>query len=1001
MLIMKRIIYTLIGLAISILNTHAQSMEQDVEERLKLYLKEYQTAQTDIGTCRLDSVHIDYDQRRVDIYANATFGQQLFTPQTVRRIQQELKALMPGPLNYFDLNVHADGKRIGELVPNTLRGRKEQDDRRLWDTDMNKTKEKPWVTRTSRPYKITHGLEGRHLTLWQSHGRHYKNALRQWAWQRPPLFCTTEDLFTQSFVVPYIIPMLERAGATVFTPRERDTQRHEVIVDNDAATPGSTYREEQSRRTPWVTSPHSGFAHRKTTYEDGENPFRMGTARYAATTQKKKKKSHSAATWTPYIPETGSYAVYVSYQTMPGAVDDARYTVFHKGGATEFSINQRMGGGTWVYLGTFDFEQGKNDYGCVTLSNLSKSEGIVSADAVRFGGGMGNALRGGQSSGMPRYLEGARYWTQWAGMPYEVYAGYRGENDYADDINTRSHAGNYLAGGSAYNPTQKGLGVPLELSLGIHSDAGFTADDALVGSLGIYTTNYTDGHLPGGVSRYTSRDLSHTVLAGLERDLTAYTGQPWAVRGMWNRNYSESRLPAVPSMILETLSHQNFADLKLGHDPNFKFTLGRSVYKSILKYIATMHGKEYVVQPLPVNNLAVEFQQQEPAVARLEWTPVDDPLEPTAKATGYIVYTRIGYGGFDNGTYVKDTHLDIRMEAGLVYSFRVTAVNEGGESFPSETLAACRARKSKGTVLIVNAFDRLSSPATIETPTEQGFDLRRDAGVPYVCTTAFCGEQKGFDRQHIGKETEGGLGFSGQELEGMRIAGNTFDYPFVHGKAIQQAAGGGYSFVSCSDEAVENGHVKLDNRQYVAVDLILGMEKKGGHAATNGELYQATSPAIRKQITDYLKQGGRLMAGGAYMASELGQYGSAEEQYFLQETLKCKWGATLPLPPVAGNRDTLFTTRITGSGGLAFTIPRTLNEEQMAVAAPEVIVPAEPAFAALAYAEGNQCAAIAYPGKDYRTFIMGFPLECIREEGQRARLMNMALKFLTGDLPAK
>ena len=49
----------------------------------------------------------------------------------------------------------------------------------------------------------------------------------------PRLFCTTEDLFTQSFIIPYLIPMLENAGANVFTPRERDTQKQEVIVDND------------------------------------------------------------------------------------------------------------------------------------------------------------------------------------------------------------------------------------------------------------------------------------------------------------------------------------------------------------------------------------------------------------------------------------------------------------------------------------------------------------------------------------------------------------------------------------------------------------------------------------------------------------------------------------------------------------------------------------------------------------------------------------------------
>ena len=59
----------------------------------------------------------------------------------------------------------------------------------------------------------------------------------------PRLFGTTEDLFTQSFVVPYLIPMLENAGAIVFTPRERNWQRQEVIVDNNTCPAGSQYLE--------------------------------------------------------------------------------------------------------------------------------------------------------------------------------------------------------------------------------------------------------------------------------------------------------------------------------------------------------------------------------------------------------------------------------------------------------------------------------------------------------------------------------------------------------------------------------------------------------------------------------------------------------------------------------------------------------------------------------------------------------------------------------------
>lgn len=157
-----------------------------------------------------------------------------------------------------------------------------------------------------------------------------------------------------------------------------------------------------------------------------------------------------------------------------------------------------MGEGTWVYLGSFEFDKGVNDYGMVALSNESSENGVVTADAVRFGGGMGNITRGGTTSGMPRFLEGARYWGQWAGMPYEVYSKSLGQNDYNDDINARSLMVNYLNGGSVYNPNEKGLNVPMEMTLGIHSDAGFSKEDELVGSLGIYTTDFNNGKLNAG-----------------------------------------------------------------------------------------------------------------------------------------------------------------------------------------------------------------------------------------------------------------------------------------------------------------------------------------------------------------------------------------------------------------------------------------------------------------------------------------------------------------------
>jgi len=947
----------------------AQDIERNVKERLTDYFGRY-TATAKISTPKLKSVDIDYERKTIAIHASESFAYQPFRPETVEAVYNQVKELLPGPVHYYRLTIFADGKPIEELIPNIYRNKKKDKERMSLKTDY---KGAAWVKNISRPNEISRGLQDRHIAIWQSHGNYFKNDKNEWGWQRPRLFCTTEDLFTQSFVLPYVIPMLENAGAIVYTPRERDTQKNEIIVDNDTPN-ASLYLEVGSKKAHWTTAPIKGFAQKKAIYRDGENPFTDGTCRFIPTERKKKNKDQAFAEWVPTLPAKGEYAVYVSYRTLPNSVSDAKYLVFHNGGVTEFKVNQKIGGGTWVYLGTFEFDKGNNDYGMVVLSNESSEHGVVCADAVRFGGGMGNITRGGKTSGLPRYLEGARYSAQWAGMPYEVYAGRKGENDYADDINTRSNTINYLSGGSVYNPQQPGLGIPLEMTMALHSDAGCSKTDELIGSLGIYTTDFNNGKLNTGIDRYASRDLVDILLTQIQKDIYSSYNLFWTRRSMWNRNYSETRLPATPSTIIELLSHQNFADMQLGHDPNFKFTVGRAIYKGILQFVAGQHDKEYVVQPLPVSNFAIRFGKKKNTL-ELSWKGENDPQEPTAQPREYIVYTRIGYGGFDNGTLVSKTSHTVKIEPGLVYSFKVTAVNRGGESFPSEILSAYKAKRERERVLIINGFDRVSGPAVINTFDKAGFDLEQDPGVPYLSNISFSGAQIGFDRAQAGKEGEGSLGYSGRELEGMKIAGNTFDYPFIHGKAIQAA--GKYSFVSCSDEAVENGTVTLED--YPVVDYILGMEKED---PAHKVYYKTFSSAMQRIITSYCQSGGNLFVSGAYVGSDMS--GTQGNREFTEKILK--YGYQNSMTDKSSNR-------INGLGR-TITIPRMPNETSYAVPAPDCIVPVDTAFPVFTYVPGNQSAGIAYKG-NYRTFVLGFPFESIQSEADRATIMAGILGFFT------
>ncbi len=947
------------------LTISAQSPQKEVEDIVSSYFNQY-TTDVQIRKSTLQKLEVDERKKSLTIYVSEGFANQPFTPSAVDRIYRELKNQLPRQFNSYKLTVYTEGKTIESLVPNLYRKR-DKDKSRMHPKGIDEL-DNGWVTNISKPYTTKDGLSERYIGVGQSHGMYYNTKSSKWEWQRPNLFCTTEDLLTQSFVLPYLIPMLENAGATVVTPRERDTQTSEVIVDNDLSN-GSLYIEEGSRKNRWTTSAKSGFAQKGAYLRDGENPFTQGTARYIGT---EKKKDKAFAQWIPSIEKSGSYAVYVSYQTLPNSVSDAKYMVFHNGGITEFTVNQQIGGGTWVYLGTFDFDKGRDITGMVILTNQSKEKGVVSADAVRFGGGKGNIVRGYSISGMPRFLEGARYTAQWYGMPYSVYGGRSGENDYIDDINARSYMINYLSGGSAFNPKKEGLGVPIELYLALHTDAGYSSSDGIIGSLGIYTPDFNDGKLNNGTDRYASRDLSDILLTELQSDIRSTFRTSWTRRALRGANYSETRLPSTASTIIELLSHQNFADMKWAHDPNFKFTSSRALYKGVLKYISQQYNKPYTVQPLPVSHFSVNFGKKKNTL-ELAWMGEEDPLEPSASPEEYIVYTRINNGAFDNGVRVKSPFYALKVKPDLIYSFKVTAVNRGGESFPSETLAASIASKERGRVLIVNGFDRVAGPAVVNSSSQAGFDLQNDPGVPYLYTTALAGAQQVFDRKQGGKEGKGSLGYCENEWAGAKIAGNSFDYPFVHGKAIQAA--GGYSFVSCSDEAVEDGLINLNN--YSVVNLILGLEKEDPN---NTKYYKTFTTKMQNRLQNYCNSGGSVLVSGSYIGSDMNN--SESERRFTQNVLKYGYQSTLR------GED---SSTVTGLGTTA-RLSKKPNDMFYTLTAPESLQPMSSAFAAMAYSN-NTPAAVAYKG-NYRTFVMGFPFENIENETQRAQIMASILHFL-------
>lgn len=952
-----------------------QNEKENIGSLLESYFSNYDAPNFQPNTNpHLVNYELDPNSNTLTVESDATFASQPLTHRIVKSIYESLHRYLPEKYRGCNLVIICNGKELADHIPNPYR--EKADKSRMWGkTDYQGA---PWVANMSKAYYPTLGLQNRHLSVCASHGIYYRNEKNDWHWQRPYLFCTNEDLLTQTIVVPFLIPMLQNAGAVVYSPRERDWQDKEIIIDNDFPDTGGIYEEKQSDIS-WKKSDQPGFANPKKIYVDSENPFIMGSARNVQATSRASDTNEAA--WIPDIKESGDYAVYVSYQSLPDAISNAHYIVYHGGIATDFYVNQKMGGGTWVYLGTFRFSEGQSRKNCVVLTNKSQEKGTVSADAVRFGGGMGNIARGfdeetGElfASGFPRYLEGARYSAQWAGMPYDVYADYGGENDYKDDINTRSYATNYLAGKSVFLPSVRGVGVPIELCLAVHSDAGYK-ENGLVGTLGICTTYgmNSEASYPAGISREASNDFAQLLVDNISTELSAIYGVKWPRREVYNRMYSESCRPDIPSAIIETLSHQNFHDMVYAHNPKFKFNIARSIYKTILKYIAFEHGKKYVVTPLTPDNLSIEFVGKDEI--SLRWDAVQDSLEPTAKPSGYIVYSRVEDEDFDNGVLIKGkTSYRRKLSPGTVYSFRVTAVNKGGESFPSETLSACRAATSNRPVLLVNCFNRLAGPAVINNEDSLSFDLDKDIGVPYIQTPEYSGKQQISNPNKGGDSSPSGLGFSGNELERTMIAGNTFDYTAIHGKGLAQE----YSFVSCSRKAVESGRVNLS--KYPMVDLIFGLEK---YDSGNLEHYKTFTPRLRSLVEKYLSGGGRILASGAYIGSDMT---SNSDKRFMGETLHCSYAGT---DASASNSSVHGMNR-------AFSLYRAPNPKHYAATHVDRLAPLSGAQTIFRYSDGTPAGA-AFRSAKSRAVVLGFPIECIEQETELNKIMLNIANYLISE----
>lgn len=934
------------------------------------YKKRYDTS--------IDSIQLHAQNKEIRIFFDKQFAYTPIRTDVTTRFNQYLSTILNDTLKTYHINYYTDNTNLKQLIPNYYQNKKRDFDKQRMTPKNYESKNV--VQNISKPWLQKSQLSDQNIALWHSHGWYYESKLNRWEWQRARLFGTVEDLLPMSFTINYLVPMLENAGANVFLPRERDWQINEVIVDNNKSTGKSELKTHIS-----IQKIDTGFAIGNPPYIS-ENPFTLGTALSFSA----EKKGQVAITYIPEIPESGYYPVYISYKTCNNSANEVLYKVYHTGGVTDFMVNQQMGSSTWIYLGKFKFKKGLNpEIGKVEIWSSSKKPGqMISADAVRFGAGMGNISRNGMTSKRPRYQEGARYYLQYAGMPDTLvwHLNSNTVDDYSDDYQSRGEWIDYLMGapsGPAKNRNVKGLGIPISLSLAFHTDAGVTDNDTVIGTLGIYSTKKDTAIFPNGISKMTSRDLTDIIQTQIVSDIRKQYDPAWTHRGLRNRGYSEAFRPMTPAMLLELLSHQNFLDSRFEHEPKFQFDVSRAIYKGMVKFLATMHNAKYVIQPLPVTHFTTAITPDNNIC--LTWQAQTDTLEPTAAPEGYIVYRKIDNQGFDNGIYVKHPEFTLENpEKDKIYSFKITAYNKGGESLPSEELSVCINSENVSQILIVNAFDRLGTPAWFNDVNFGGYLEQVDEGVPYMYDFHTVGHQYDFNKKSPWLDDDSpGFGASSADLENQIIAGNTFNFSYIHGKAIKNA---GYSFASVSDEVFEQESFKTDN--YIIIDVLAGEEKTSYFPKNDSvKQYQLCTKAFIQKLDTYLNHGGNLFISGAHIATDFHQN---QQDSVLSNLLKIKWRTSNASK--MGNfyfMDTAFA-----KPDITFRFNTDYSPTIYRVEGADALEPADStAQTIIRYNENNMSAGVAY--KDtYGLVTFGFPFETILNENQRNHIMKKVIQYL-------
>ncbi|MFG0306711.1 MAG: GC-type dockerin domain-anchored protein [Phycisphaerales bacterium JB040] len=745
-------------------------------------------------------------------------------------------------------------------------------------------------------------LAGKIVYLEPGHGRYDTGS--SWAFQRSVLLDNVEDLNNQDAATELAETLL-RAGATVVPMRPIGRQPIEVVVDND--DPGVAFA------GAWSDSTDPVFFG-----SPGDVPYRFALTSATET---------ATATYTPVLPAAGFYPVYTWVRHGANRVEQL-YRIAHSGGTARVRVDHRRVGNGYVYLGTYHFEAGVS--GSVTVSNAFDNTGVVIADAIRFGNGMGDYVGGnGLTSGLPRADEASLYWLLaqlGQGTPETTF------RPLASDFDSNIRA----PARWAVHMNREQAGAPSDRVLvSLHSNAFNGAARGALSLVSAGNPTPNQALLAQTLTDEIAADLT-TLSPGLEHD--------WFVRasptlaGAYGLLSNATIAGEFDATIVERAFHDNPLDMRLLHDPKVNRALARATVEGLTRFFRDLDGVTPLVF-LPSAPRDASAVSDGAGTVTVTWKAPIDPAGIGSPPAAYVVEGSPNGLGFE--PVGETTGLSVTVSGfdpgDVLRYFRVRARNDAGLSRPTAVMATTPySAPGAARFLYVNAFDRL-------------------------------------DRAQLPEQVVPGLPRM-LRIDERRI--NSGDYAVQSATAaLDGAAAIGLTLhIDSADHLALFAH-PLDLGSYDVAHWSLGEESFAD------ETFNALEQLL---VEDFVAAGGHLIASGPEIAWDLGFLGAGPA--FLEGTL----GASFVADDAGAYRVVGFPLTPFQELDLTFDDGTDFFDSEF----PDVLAPVAPAQTVLRYDTGSVAGVATPPSVTRGGVLtLGFPVVTVTDPLGRADLLAAAFDF--------